>query len=849
MIFLSPVRSQPNPVPPSKTVFVDEKGILRWTQNKEEIKGFGVNYTVPFAHAYRSAQKLGVDVYEAMDRDIRHFQRLGFDLYRIHVWDTEISDSLGNLIENEHLRAFDYLIHTLSQQNIRYILTPIAFWGNGWPEPDEPTPGFAHKYGKAACLTDKNAILAQENYLQQFLNRTNTYSGETYMNDPALIAVEISNEPHHRGTPEEVKEYVSRMIRAVKSTGFQNPVLYNFSHGIQYVEQYIAAGAEGGTFQWYPTGLGHQKELKGNFTPNVDEYRIPFDSIMRAHGMARTVYEFDAADLNKSYLYPIMARSFRSAGIQLATYFSYDPTFLAPFNTEYNTHYMNLVYTPHKALALMISSRVFHEVPVGEHYGDYPENQDFGNFSVDPERDLALYNGKNSFIYTHHTDIAAQDPDGLSLIAGHGNSPVVQYEGTGAYFLEEREPGIWQLEVMPDVLIISDPFGRNSLERTLAVLQHNERKMNIDLPRLGKTFHIMSLDEPAKESIITEDGSFPVKPGIYRLFTPEKKKRIAQGTENADQKPLIVPASTVTNTFLVHESPGTHAAGIPLPLAVELISPETIESVTVYFRMGYRGALFPMSRQSGFSWEASIPAEQLSAGPASYYLVVQTPSGQTAYPGAIPGNPYNWDFRWDNPYELSILSPESPYVLFDPAEDLPSLRYQYWPDRIFREPLDNRGSYALHLELDQLHRIDPENPDGPVIERYTLDYFPDVLFQSDSFLLKNKTRIVAEISGTGEKAWLQLALVDKQGKAFGKSIRLDGKTSNHSIDLADLDPVPTVIMPRPYPTFLPYYFSHRMDHPLKLSEIQRLQLSLHTDGDKNASGKGYSLRLGRIWLE
>ena len=81
-------------------VYADESGIMRWKDSKKEVQGFGVNYTVPFAHGYRSAKKLGVDPKEAIDKDVYHFARLGFDAFRVHVWDTQISDSLGNLIEN-----------------------------------------------------------------------------------------------------------------------------------------------------------------------------------------------------------------------------------------------------------------------------------------------------------------------------------------------------------------------------------------------------------------------------------------------------------------------------------------------------------------------------------------------------------------------------------------------------------------------------------------------------------------------------------------------------------------------------------------------------------------------------
>lgn len=383
--------------PGPKTVMVDGQGIMRWTADNTEVKGFGVNYTVPFAHACRSAKKLGVDPLTAIEQDVYHFSRLGFDLYRVHVWDTEISDTLGNLVYNEHFHAFDFLLKTLARHGINYVLTPIAFWGNGWPEPDLPTPGFSHKYGKGDCLTDPDAIAAQENYLTQFLSHVNPYTGIAYKDDPRLIAVEISNEPHHREAPDKVTEFIERMVRAVRKSGYTNPVFYNVSHSVHLAEHYFAAGIDGGTFQWYPTGLGFQHELPGNFLPNVDRYLIPFDDVIKKHSGAKLVYEFDAPDIGKSYIYPAMARSFRSAGIQVATHFSYDPTYLAYANTEYNTHYMNLAYTPGKALALMIASEVFHRVPMYADFGRYPDNTAFDGFSVSFENDLAMLNHEDKF--------------------------------------------------------------------------------------------------------------------------------------------------------------------------------------------------------------------------------------------------------------------------------------------------------------------------------------------------------------------------------------------------------------------------------------------------------------------
>src|SRR5690349_14288839 len=141
--------------------YVDKSGILRWKDGRE-VTAFGVNYTAPFAHAYRTAKKMNVDLEQAIRDDVYHFSRLGFDAFRVHVWDTEISDTLGNLLSNDHLKLFDFALKEMKSRGMKFILTPIAYWGNGYPEPDEKTPGFARKYGKDACLTNPGAIAAQE---------------------------------------------------------------------------------------------------------------------------------------------------------------------------------------------------------------------------------------------------------------------------------------------------------------------------------------------------------------------------------------------------------------------------------------------------------------------------------------------------------------------------------------------------------------------------------------------------------------------------------------------------------------------------------------------------------------
>ena len=412
--------------------YVDRSGVLRWTGTQKEVSLFGVNYTLPFAHAFRAHGYLGVDYKKAIDADVYHFARMGLDAYRCHIWDSEIPDSIGNIISTPQLDALDYLLFSLQKRGIKSVLTPLKFGSNGYPEHNTPTPGFSDIYGKDACLNNPHTWSFQERYLIQFLEHVNPYTGISYMDDPEIIAIEINNEPGHKNA-ELTKSYLETMIGAIKSTGCRKPIFYNMSHNFHVSDQLLKADLQGGTFQWYPSGLVANHEQKGNFLPNINSYPISFSDHKQFKAKARMVYEFDPADLGRSYTYPVMARSFRESGFQFATQFAYDPMYMAYANTEYQTHFMNLAYAPQKGLSLMIASEVFHQLPMYENSGKYPGNMQFGDFRVSYLEDLAELVSEKQFIYTNTTASAPPVNKELEQIAGYGNSPIVRYQGTGAY--------------------------------------------------------------------------------------------------------------------------------------------------------------------------------------------------------------------------------------------------------------------------------------------------------------------------------------------------------------------------------------------------------------------------------
>lgn len=832
---------------PATDVIVDEKGIMRWPDHSE-VHGFGVNYTVPFAYAYRNAIKLGVDPKQAIDNDIYHFARLGFDAYRVHVWDTEISDSLGNLILNDHLDLFDYMLWKMKERGMKFILTPIAFWGNGWPEPNEVTPGFSNKYGKDACLTNPDAIIAQETYLYQFLNHVNPYTDLAYKDDPDIIAFEVSNEPHHdEEEADKVTDYISRMVNSMKKTGCGKPIFYNVSHSIQLVDAYYNSDIKGGTFQWYPTGLGSQEELGGNLLPNVDNYNIPFKDNEGFKKGAKIVYEFDAADVGRSYIYPAMARSFRTAGIQWATHFSYDPTYLAYANTEYNTHYMNLVYAPQKALSLKIASEVFHEVPMYSDYGFYPENSEFGNFRVNYEEDLSEMITDQKFIYTNNTNSTPRNVKRLNEIAGFGNSQIVKYGGLGAYFLDQLEKGVWRLEVLPDAVWTDNLFGRNSLDKTRAVIQWNEWPIDIQLHDLGTDFSIVGLNEGNNTRISTKNGAFMIRPGSYILSAKGKSAKWNSGSswKNIRIGEFFAPKSTVESTWLIHHPISQITSQSELKIEATVISDKPILSIKLLSPGRRSTGKYEMKKETGFKYAVVIPKEEIKEGYFRYFILVENESEVKAFPSLEEVNMESLDFYRLKSYETRIIPKNSPLYLFDAASDYDQLNMP-WHTGVSLKPTAEPLKAVINIEFDKIPKDEASSR-----QDYSIRYhFGNILEvqNADPSIFKNL--IIKGNASKSHNSRVQISLITRDAQIYGGMLQMNSDDMDYRIQLSDLSETKLVTLPRPYPGFLPYYFEkNRNTSNLDLSRIESLQISVGPGMTEDEMNQNYFLQIESIRLE
>ncbi|MBU1392992.1 MAG: hypothetical protein KJ856_03755 [Gammaproteobacteria bacterium] len=836
-------------------------GVL-YLDDGSEVRHFGVNYSAPFAFTYRAMVQSGVDMHAAIDMDVAHLKRLGVTGYRVHVFDREVSDAKGNLLDNVHLELLDYLLNKLAANGIRAIITPIAWWGNGYPAPDTETQGFANGFTKAEMNTDPKAIAATHTYLKQFFAHKNRYSGVTYGQDANIIAFELFNEPSHHGDVNQSQSYINGLIKVSHESGVTKPLFYNISEqgdNQAFAKAVCDSNIDGIAYQWYPTGLVKMSRINSNTLPNVAHYTNPFADIEACKTKAKMIYEFDAADVTGSVMYPAMARSFREAGFQWATQFAYDSAVIANSNAEYNTHFLNLLYTPSKAISFLIAGEVFRQVPRGFEGGSYPttypKNNHFADVSLDYLHDVSVLNQPERFYYSNSTDAKPHAPKKLEHIAGVGSSAIVRYDGNGSYFLDKLSDGLWQLEVYPDALALTDPHQNSSLKREAVRLYQASRHLNLTLPDLGQQYWLQGINQGKVQnrtlSLQASKGSVKLMPGKYLLA---KDRSLFSSTKAKVDDHYYLPPMPHQTLALVHQNLQARNQGDALTFSASVMDAKAIDKVELYVR--YLGdsefKVYPMEAHGSVYRQTLTDVKNWQrTGAIEYAFVVTQASVQTSFPGNAEGNPNEWDFvksRGAAFYQFEWRAKGTPVSLFNASFDRDNLIYPQnarseWR---FQSGVRDQG-LGLQLYIPSLVTSATGSEEDNVLVRIS-PAKDNGLSQRN---LKGYDAVQLRIYADQANEHVSVALLNEHGLAYGAVVTLQAGWQSITMPVADLSPMPTVLT-KAYPMFMPMNYPHSEPYTFDaeaLSKLQGVQLGfVAKDYEIKARDKGHNLVLSEINL-
>ena len=530
-----------------------ENGIL-YFEDGSEVTLWGVNLQTAMSWEFQRYQRAGIfnqfnleEWIKITDRSLDEIQLMGCDVIRIHLSPGDLADKSGNLVETPWLKMLDY---TLAECRRRGIYVNLALLNHLGHYLDESFIGRKHgKQSKWEWITVPEKIAASENYIRQLANRRNPYDEYIcYKDNPAWVVAELINEPMFpRDKPRAnespsgvrvykewllktgktdtsgsfseykykvIKAYINRMVGLLEEENVSAIPCWNlfWIGGPQHEgwESYDAAADSNIRLVSFSTYPG-QKEIQEagrkpmnlsgeNFLPYLrDAYenrdRQGWLREDRFKGKsARIVYEFEAWANQSAYIYPAMAKYFRSQGAQIATMWTYSMPLLANyFNRTWN-HNLNIRTTPRKAAGFMVAGEIFRNTPRYIPYQTSTAVSDHGNnYLYSFENDSAAFFDNKHFISSGDVDFQdTAPPESFERLASYGSSPFVDYQGNGIYFLERVKSSpdaLWKLRILPHSRTIDDSAGTYGLVVELDAETAFPIKLRLPEPAIGTSIY------------------------------------------------------------------------------------------------------------------------------------------------------------------------------------------------------------------------------------------------------------------------------------------------------------------------------------------------------------------------
>ena len=843
-------------------VYLDKAGVVRRRDTNAEVALFGANYCIMSGSDYRMAGLVSHDRKAMIDEDLAQFARMGWTGLRLCSWgDWENADREGNLIVNEHVDLLDYVIAKARERGIYILLTPIHTYDPAFADQlNRPAQnvGFSRYFDRREMGTNPASIAAQVNYIGQLLNHVNPYTKVALKNEPAIAFIEMINEPvHHPEDPQGSINYINALVAAVRNTGCDKITFFNVSQDFAIAPAIRQSNVDGVSFGWYPTSLGAGHTLEGNFLQAVDAY--PDMLRPELSGKPRIVYEFESADLLSGYLYPAMARTFRSVGAQFAAMFAYDMLQTAPFNLGWQTHFLNLVHTPKKALSAVIAAEAMRRLPRKQSFGHYPDDQAFGDFRVSYANDASELNADDAFMNAGATTTQPRNVRKLERIAGFGSSPLVEYEGTGTYFLDKIRTGVWRLEVYPDEVLVRDPFDQPQPGRVVSRLLHRSWPMTLHLPDLGNRFfvtpvNIASDGQPGAHQ--ASRSQFYVRPGVWLLSVnehvdrstlPARVSRVGLDEYHLNDRvsypDLVLPLS-----------PNEYPAGRPVEIRARVANDVLPDEVSLWVRAaGARsfGKAIPMHRSQGNDYVATLAPDAVSPGLHEYLVSARTGTRVATFPGAMPQQPGEWPFHPDTTWSFRVTPAGTTMRLLDPKKDYARLSFvrvgeQYRSPFFQIVPGESADEAALSMSLPDL------GPDTP--ERYAgALYIGDVIAARASDAARADCLEIKLRSVGGTRKTLQVTLVERDGSAWSTPVVAGDKWSTVTVPMGNLRASRSINIPSPYPGLWNYWRASptnrgRSGDHVHVEDVERLQLTVTPDTGDTAGDDARGVELESIRL-
>lgn len=242
-----------------------------------------------------------------------------------------------------------------------------------------------------------------------------------------------------------------------------------------------------------------------------------------------------------------------------------------------------------------------------------------------------------------------------------------------------------------------------------------------------------------------------------------------------------------------------------------------------------------MQKKNAGDYFAEVPADAVTPGILNYRIIIQKGNDYSVFPGNNKGNPYAWDNPNNDSWQTMVASDKSGLEIFNTNTDRTNL-IQYNPDwrnnSIRFVPSDKTSQLAVKIAAKNL--TDKQSMGVQF-------YFGDKLNGRQTELESFKYLVVRMRSESPTRA--KMSLITKDALCFSTNINAGNEWQEIKVLVSSLQLDSCLLLPRPYPGFLPLWFKANATGNFNMSYAEKLQVICVGEG------KAADLEIASIWLE
>jgi hypothetical protein len=203
--------------------------------------------------------------------------------------------------------------------------------------------------------------------------------------------------------------------------------------------------------------------------------------------------------------------------------------------------------------------------------------------------------------------------------------------------------------------------------------------------------------------------------------------------------------------------------------------------------------------------------------------MVQKGNKFITFPGAHPGSNYDWNYYYKDNWSTMVVPADSPIEIFNASKDKENVEYSfnpYWQKQISTVlvPTGTPDRMALRISADSLL-----NKDHTLCFR---SFYGDKFKGRMSDIPLFNELVINARSVNSDSSFIKVILVSKTGSGFATQIKLNKEFYDYYIPLSSFYPDSMVLIPRPYPGFLPFWFKAGSSEKLDLRNSEVLEIAV-----------------------